>query len=326
MNSQKQNAMSGQINQTKIKPNMQQNQQNINTFIPPRDEIDSRNEIFAKSGTDPMYQERKPLTNLHSKINRGISPNQPPISKSRVHNENDPNVGTHGHPSSGASKHKSKESSESTRRSNSLKIKKDNERIPPSNKSTRGSHRGGGSFIVPSSTTNKKSSSLTKKSTKEANSAQSLRTGYSKSASHSNTGSNNTSGHYRLGSNYGVRNPSSTNFTANSRIRKSGPSNPNAHNTMASFRSGPVKIINDKSEANAGVNGPSTSSSTYNKKDASKRPSSASKVTKKSSKMVAKTSNRPGTASTRTNSNRPPSPGSRSLKSDLLFSSYNKHK
>lgn len=56
-------------------------------------------------------------------------------------------------------------------------------------------------------------------------------------------------------------------------------------------------------------------------KDGSKRPSSASKATK-SSKIVSKVPNRPGTASTRTSLNRPPSPGSRTLKSDLLFSSY----
>lgn len=40
--------------------------------------------------------------------------------------------------------------------------------------------------------------------------------------------------------------------------------------------------------------------------------------------MTSKSSNRPGTASTRASSNRPPSTGSHPLKSDLLFGSYHK--
>ena len=179
--------------------------------------------------------------------------------------------------------------------------------------SSRGNHRGGGggSFIVPSNPSGLKNEGSIKKTTKITSSGQNIRNNYSKSSavgisSHLN-GSSST-GHYRIGSNYGVRNGGNTNFTANPRIRKGAPSSTTAHNAMASFRSGPVKVVAD------------------NKKDASKRPSSASKVNKKSSKMVNKPSTRPGTASTRSSSNRPPSPGSRPLKSDSLFSSYNRHK
>lgn len=91
-------ASASQMNPTKINPNIQSQQPQSNAYIPPADEIDSRNEIFTKSGTDPVLQERKPLSNLqthldkhpttapksknmYAKINRGISPNQPPSSK-----------------------------------------------------------------------------------------------------------------------------------------------------------------------------------------------------------------------------------------------------
>lgn len=93
---------------------------------------------------------------------------------------------------------------------------------------------------------------------------------------------------------------------------------------MASFRSGPVKAVGDSNTVSR--DNQSSGTSKISSKEVGKRPSSASKATKKTAKMVSKTSNRPGTASTRTSSNRPPSPGSRSLKSDLLFNSHNKHK
>lgn len=311
---------------------------------PSNEEIDSRNEIFVKAQTDPMFQDRKPLSNLqttvtkhkhnmHNKINRGISPNQPPNSKPKIQQiSNESENKTIGYHQSNIRKEKPKESSTDVRRSNSLKVKKENDKIPYS-KSSRDSHRGGGSFVVPSSTTNKKSSSLTK-SSKEANSAINLRSSYPKSngntiptATTNNQNSNTNSSHYRLGSNYGMRNPGGSNFTANPRIRKTGTSNPSAHNTMASFRSGPVKIMNGESAQNQQPKQANNDAGLSSKaRDASKRPSSASKANKKPTKMLAKTSNRPSTASTRTNSNRPPSPGSRSLKSDLLFSSYNRHK
>lgn len=57
-----------------------------------------------------------------------------------------------------------------------------------------------------------------------------------------------------------------------------------------------------------------------------KRPSSASKVKQKPAKISTKPGIRPGTAGTRPSSYRPPSPGSRSLKSDHLFTSYSRHK
>ena len=121
-----------------------------------------------------------------------------------------------------------------------------------------------------------------------------------------------------------MRNPGGSNFAAtNSRMRKAGTSS--THNTMVSFRSGPVKVMNDNNN-NTNAQPKTFINGIRNQKDASKRPSSASKANKKTTKMTAKTSSRPSTASTRTNSNRPPSPGSRSLKSDLLFSSYNKNK
>lgn len=64
-------------------------------------DLDSRNETSLKSSSHPIpLQERKPLSNLqpntpsqqtvnknknhHTKINRGISPNQPPVNKSRT--------------------------------------------------------------------------------------------------------------------------------------------------------------------------------------------------------------------------------------------------
>lgn len=53
-----------QIPQTKIMTNAADAQYS-NTFISPTDEMDSRNEIyFAKSGTDPMFRDRKPLSNI----------------------------------------------------------------------------------------------------------------------------------------------------------------------------------------------------------------------------------------------------------------------
>ena len=66
-----------------------------------QEDLESRNEVFEKAGSDPIYKDRKPLggfsgqipkssfpnsmahksKNMHTKINRGISPNQPPQSK-----------------------------------------------------------------------------------------------------------------------------------------------------------------------------------------------------------------------------------------------------
>jgi len=305
----------------------------------PTDEIDSRNEIFSKSGTEPMFRERKPLSNIqahmtknqsnpitatksknmHTKINRGISPNQPPQNKptdSEVENQR-----VYHQPSS-IVKQEVKESSDVARRSSSLKVKKDNDRITynkPS-PSSRGNIRGGGSFVVQSNASNKKSNSLPKKTTKDTNSTQNIKPSYSKNVPggiSSNPSATTNNGHYRLGSNYLMKNSSGSNFTANPRIRKAGAPNPSAQNTMASFRSGPVKVINDNNNNAANNN---------TKKDVTKRPSSASKALKKNPKLSNKASSRPGTASTRTNSNRPPSPGSRSLKSDLLFGSYNRNK
>lgn len=326
---QNNHGMVNQMHQTKIKPNMQPQQQ-------PNDELDSRNEIFAKAQSDPLNQKRKPLGTIQNNSNKysGKVTKEPAgyphgsntgnNRNSKPRSQNNQKIGMHGHHGSNGAGHRNKESHEQVRRSNSLKVKKENDKISNYNKQNRGSHRdGSGSFVVPSSNTNKKSNSLPKKNTKEAGSASNMRTGYSKGPSASNTSGPNKSGHYRLGSGYGMRNTGGSNFSANTRVRKAGSGNP-AHNTMASFRSGPVRVVNDKSEGNPRQS--SDSHKTYQRKDASKRPSSASKATKPTSKIVSKSSNRPGTASTRTNSNRPPSPGSRSMKSDQLFSSYSKHK
>ena len=325
-----------------------------NSFIPPPEDTDSRNEIFTKGGTDPSFQERKPLSNLqvqmpksnihssgasksenmHTKINRGISPNQPPHNKAKMNNQND---NKKLYKPLGVSKHEVKHSSESARRSSSLKVKKENERMgynKPS-PSSRGNHKtgSGGSIIVPSNNSSfKKNEGPPKKHSKMSSSANSIRTSYSKNnglLSNSNQNNSSNGGHYRLGSNYGMRNPGNNNFTANTRIRKPTNTSGTVNNTMASFRQGPVKVVSSESNNNNNITSSKNSNNINNpqRKDASKRPSSASKVNKnKSSKMVNKSNNRPGTASTRASSNRPPSPGSRSLKSDHLFNSYNRHK
>lgn len=330
------------------------NSSNINdVFAPNYEEMDSRNEIFSKASTDPSFKDRKPLgslqaqmpksnpqtvvatksKNMHTKINRGISPNQPPQHKIKTYEENE---NKKSYQPASVSKYSLKESNDSSKRSSSLKVKKDEEKMgyqKPS-PSSRGNHRGntGGSFVVPSNTSGlRKSDNGIKKPGKISNSSQSIKTSNIKSdtvgVSSNMNGSTSNGGHYRLGSNYGLRNPGNSNFTANPRIRK--PTNGGAvvQNTMASFRSGPVRVVNDNTSSNNNqpINNQSKVRSIVAKKEVSKRPSSASKATK-TTKIVAKPTNRPGTASTRANSNRPPSPGSRSLKSDLLFSSYNKHK
>jgi len=323
------------INQIQDEGN--QNDSNIQTA----EEMNSRNEIFTNVGSDPLFHDRKPLSNIqaqvpkssnhstmstksknmhmHTKINRGISPNQPP-QKMKNYSENERK---RTYEPSNIGKHSTKESSESARRSSSLKVKKENDKNLHHKPSTRSSNKGGGSFIVPSSGSKMKSS-------KNA-SGQNLRSSYNKNptvglSSHLN-GSSSTNGQYKLGtSNYEMRNSSGNNFTANPRTRKPVSTSAHAHNTMASFRSGPVRVVNDTNNSRtAGGNTGHTSISNV-KKDVSKRPSSAGKAVKKSSKITTKPSTRPGTASIRGNSNRPASPGSRSLKSDLLFNSYNKSK
>jgi hypothetical protein len=330
------------------------NSSNINdVFIPASEDMDSRNEIFSKASTDPSFKDRKPLgslqaqmpksnpqtviatksKNMHTKINRGISPNQPPPHKVKTYEENE---NKRNYQPASVSKYSFKDTNESGKRSSSLKVKKDEEKMgyqKPS-PSSRGNHRGntGGSFVVPSNTSGlRKSDSGIKKSSKTSNSSQSIKPNYAKTnsvglTSHVNNSTSN-GGHYRLGSNYGLRNPGNSNFTANPRIRKPTNGGGAVQNTMASFRSGPVRVVNDNTNTNN--NQPLTSQnkvrSVVAKKEVAKRPSSASKATK-TNKIATKPTTRPGTASTRANSNRPPSPGSRSLKSDLLFSSYNKHK
>lgn len=323
--------------------NPPQNTKISNGFVM-HDEIDSRNDFFSKSGTDPESGVRKPLgslqvqmpgsnpqskmanksKNLHEKINRGISPNQPPQSKLRMKNEENKRSYQPNH----ASKHEPRDIDEPQRRSSSLKAKKERERMAynkPS-PSSRENQRGG-SFVVPSN-----NSAIAKtdsrKTTKLSNSSQSIKTSYAKTpstngVSNANTSSNTNYNHFGPG--YGNRNPGNSNFTANPRLKKPTSSGAAVHNTMASFRSGPVKVVGESTANAQNIQNPSITSS-LKQKDASKRPSSASKATKKSSKMITKTSARPGTASTRTSSNRPPSPGAKSMKSDLLFGSYNKHK
>ena len=220
-----------------------------------------------------------------------------------------------------------KESSDASRRSSSLKVKeKDKMQYNKPSTSTRINHRGGGSFITPSNTSGKQE--RTRKS-KLSSSACHIKANYSKSNGASNNTGSSTNGQYIIGSNYGNKNsgpnnknPGRSNFTANPRIRKTANSGTSIHNTMASFRSGPVKVVGESN--NAPRESQTSAQGRASGKDVSKRPLSASKATKKPLKMHSKPSNRPGTASTRTSSNRPPSPGTRSLKSDLLFGSYNK--
>jgi hypothetical protein len=105
-------------------------------------EIDSRNEIFTKSSTDQTFKERKPLSslqaqmptggpqtamsskskNMHTKINRGISPNQPPQSKMNNEENKKSYQPTH-------NKNMSKDMDEPQRRSSSLKAKKEREKM-----------------------------------------------------------------------------------------------------------------------------------------------------------------------------------------------------
>ena len=315
---------------------------NNDSFIPPADDLDSRNEIFNKSGTE-SFKDRKPLSglqmqmsinknqpvmaskskNMHTKINRGISPNQPPQGN-KMRNYGEENKRSYH--ASGIGKTSVKESNDSSRRSSSLKVKKEKDKMSynkPS-PSTRASHRGGGSFVVPGSGGSTKPENH-RKPNKLSSSTQSIKPSYTKNPAlgvHAPPMNNSTSSsNYKFGSGYQNRTPGSNSFGANTRIRKPTTNNgTNAHNTMASFRSGPVKVVGESNNQQ-----PAAPSHTSNhvKKDASKRPSSASKAQKgKTSKIVTKSSNRPGTASTRTSSNRPPSPGNRSLKSDLLFGSY----
>jgi hypothetical protein len=328
-------------NHEMIDANPPQNTKANNGFVM-HDEMDSRNEIFTKSSTDPTFKERKPLSslqaqmplggpqtamsnkskNMHAKINRGISPNQPPHSK--MNNEENKKSYQPNH----TSKNMSKDMDEPPRRSSSLKAKKEREKMAynkPS-PSSRSNNRGG-SFVVPSNSSGIAKSD-SRKSTKLSSSSQNIKSNYSKPSGTngvSNTSGASSTNYNRFVPGYGNRNPGNSNFTTNPRLRKPTPSGAAVHNTMASFRSGPVKVVGETTPNNQNSHNPSISSS-IRQKDASKRPSSASKATKKPTKIITKTSTRPGTASTRNSSNRPPSPGSRSMKSDLLFGSYNKHK
>lgn len=274
--------------------NMPSNTKINNTFMPPPEEMDSRNEIFSKTCTDPSFKDRKPLNNLqaqmaksnppatlatksknmHTKINRGISPNQPPQNKMKSYGDQDMKKS---YQPSNIGKHESKESTDASRRSSSLKVKKENDKMmyhKPS-PSTRGNNRGG-SFVVPSNSSSTRKNEIGgKKSSKGYNSSQNMKSNYSKTStagisSHLNN-STSGSGHYRLGSNYGggqlskstesmsmkqgakpynVRQPGGSNFTANPRIRKPVGVNSTAQNTMASFRSGPVRVVNDGGSKN----------------------------------------------------------------------------
>lgn len=315
----------------------------------PQDNIDPQSQMFDKFGAEPGAKYKKgpakpqmPVNthphsmahkskNMHTKINRGISPNQPPASmknKTRTGKNYNNKIG----------KYPVKESTEGSRRSSSLKTKeKDKMQYNKPSPSSRTNQRGG-SFVAPPNATGK--SERTRKT--KTGSAGSSKHGYAKS--NNSMGGSNSNSQYGFGSSYGHRNPGNSNFTANPRIRKSNNNGPTAHNKMASFRSGPVKAVgesaasrdNNTSDSRKGQigesrkgghaqdsrKGYSDNSRKTQSKESNKRPSSASKATKTSSKMVSKVSNRPGTASTRTSSNRPPSPGTRSLKSDLLFSSY----
>ena len=58
---------------------------------------------------------------MHTKINRGISPNQPPHTKSKINNENENKLASHHTTNLG--KNKIKDPNESSRRSSSLKVK-----------------------------------------------------------------------------------------------------------------------------------------------------------------------------------------------------------
>lgn len=272
--------------QSKPQNSLAQTSKINNAFMPPPDELDSRNEVFTKSGTDPSFKDKRPggnlqvqvpksnppasmmnkSKNLHNKINRGISPNQPPQYKNKAYGDQEEKK-QHQPPSIG--KHPVKESIESAKRSSSLKIKKETENMAVYNKpspSSRGGQRtGGGSFVVPSNTSSsKKNDSFTKNKSKTSHSSQNLKTSYSKPtsagiSSHINPETSG-SGHYRLGSSYGVRQPGGSNFAANNpKIRKPTNTNAAAQNTMASFRSGPVKVVNDRTKP-APPPAPSTSS------------------------------------------------------------------
>lgn len=343
-----------------------------------KDDPKQQQDLFHKPQTDPSdkykhgsTKSKLPATglphsmaqkskNMHTKINRGISPNQPPASmknKSRTNTKN--RIG----------KYPPAEQTGGPRRSSSLKVKeKDRIHYNKPSPSSRINQKPGGSFLAPAGPSGK--SERTRKS-KAGTSAAASKPGYPKAISNmSGSGSN---GQCNYECNFENRHPANknmqnSNFTANPRIRKSNNNPPAVNNTMASFRSGPVKVVGTSSNAsretrgdargepgrdnnrknphkshiksslNESRKGPMADSrkiptAEYRKghsKDGSKRPSSASKATNpksKSSKIVSKVPNRPGTASTRTAStrtslNRPPSPGSRTLKSDLLFSSY----
>lgn len=110
------------------------------TFISPVDEVDSRNDVFAKSATGSSFVDSKPMSslnvqvpkskphstvaaknkNLHNKINRGISPNQPPANKAKVRDAADDKKAAR--PSS-SQKSAVKEVIDLGRRSSSLKVK-----------------------------------------------------------------------------------------------------------------------------------------------------------------------------------------------------------
>lgn len=177
--------------------------------------------------------------NMHAKINRGISPNQPPASmknKARTTTKNYNNrIG----------KYPVKEQTDGQRRSNSLKVKeKDRIQYNKPSPSSRMNQKSGGSFLAPSGTTTKPERP---RKPKGASSIGSSKSGYNKPSTNvSGSGSN---GQYNYGSNYDNRNPGNSNFTANPRIRKTNNNPSTINNTMASFRSGPVKVVGKSTNA-----------------------------------------------------------------------------
>lgn len=215
------------------KPSKKTKKQRLNR----KEEYDLRNEHYSKNETNTVVKDRKGQSNLkvqmpvskqtnsmahksknmYSKINRGISPNQPP-NKLKAQKEERKNYNNR------IGKYQMKEATDVIRRSSSLKVKeKDKMKYNKPSPGTRLNHRGG-SFIAPSNSSGKPERA---RKTKISSSASHIKSSTSKSNGGSNNGCASTNNQSAFGSSYGdkninvsSKNPGRGNFTENPRIKK----------------------------------------------------------------------------------------------------------
>lgn len=178
--------------------------------------------------TNSMTHKNK---NMYSKINRGISPNQPP-NKLKVQKEEKKNY------SNRIGKYSIKGPIDASRRSSSLKVKeKDKMKYNKPSSVNQLNNRGRGSFIAPSNSSGKPEKT---RKAKISNSANNL-----KFNGISNNDGPSTNNQYPVGSSSGNKNIGKGNFTGNPRMKKTAANGTTIRNTMASFRSGPVKVVGE---------------------------------------------------------------------------------